>query len=181
MNKYLFDTSSLISFVRYYIPFDEDLILREFLLSGFNDNSFLLLNEVKMECKRVSSGLVFKEFQELGKIKSPKQKDFIIDAKWHNLIDNNFVIKGMKQKLNQEEYEQQKINFIKSADFALISYALSNKNITIITEETINSNDSKIFKKIPAICNFKNVDCISLSQFLKKQIKIQYNILGSLF
>ncbi|EAK3931390.1 hypothetical protein C1U56_08310 [Campylobacter jejuni] len=62
MNKYLFDTSSLISFVRYYIPFDEDLILRKFLLSGFNDNSFLLLNEVKMECKRVSSGLVFKEF-----------------------------------------------------------------------------------------------------------------------
>ncbi|AJC93681.1 DUF4411 family protein [Campylobacter volucris] len=178
MDKYLFDSSSLINLVRYYIPFDNNSKLKEFILDEFMKNNFLLLNEVRIECKRKSSGLVFKEIPELDKIEFIKQKDFIIDAKWHNLIDNNFVIKGMKQKLNQDEYEAQKKQFIKSADFALIYYVFYNKNITIITEETINSNDNKFFKKIPAICKFQNINCINLPQFLQEQIQIHYEILN---
>lgn len=183
MDKFLFDTSSLLNFVKYYLPFDEDSKLKEFLLQGFNENRFLLLSEVKIECERVSSGLIFNELAELKKIKPLKQAD-IVNSKWHNLIDNNFSIKGMKSKLNQNEYEQQKSNFIKSADFALIFYASNNqnkRNPTIITEETINSNDNKIFKKIPAICEMQSIKCISLPQFLKKQISVKYQVLGNLF
>ncbi|MDY5186054.1 hypothetical protein [Helicobacter trogontum] len=63
MNRFLFDTNSLLNFVKYYLPFDENSELRQFLLQGFVKDRFLLLNEVKTECKRISSSLVARNLQ----------------------------------------------------------------------------------------------------------------------
>lgn len=51
MNKILFDTSSLIAFVRYYLPFDKKGELQRFLSESFNKKEFLLLQEVESECR----------------------------------------------------------------------------------------------------------------------------------
>ena len=43
----------------------------------------------------------------------------------------------------------------------------SESDVYLVTEETTESNDNKLFKKIPAMCNELNIECITLPQLLK--------------
>ena len=38
--------------------------------------------------------------------------------------------------------------------------------ICVVTEESKTANDKKIFKKIPALCDFIGVRCITLADYL---------------
>lgn len=181
--KYLFDTSSLMIFVKYHLPFDRENTLQEFLLKGFKDKSFILLKEVENECKRTAGGLVFERFLKPKDIKSTSFNE-IIEPKLHNMIDNNFRAKlPEKKKLTQAEYEAQKEKFAKSADFKLIHYAMKHSNSIIITEESLASNDNKTFKKIPAICRENKIEYLNFVDFLEKylEISIKSKVRGSLF
>lgn len=123
MDKYLFDTSSLISLVQYYLPFDADRWLQNFLYKGFEKKEFILLRAVKDECENVRQGLVFKEFIK-DSIKTTLF-DEVVTEKLHREIDNNFIASLAKKKqLEEQEYNSQKQEFIKSADFQLIYYAI---------------------------------------------------------
>lgn len=175
MAKYLFDTCSLIVLVRYYIPFDSQGKLSDFIYKGFESKEFIMLEKVKNECKQVSKGLVFQILPQLQNIKSINFNEVITD-KVHRLIDNNFIVsKSQKDRLESEEYESHKNSFINSADFNLIYYAIKN-GYTIITEETATSNDNKLFKKTPLICEIQRIKCISISQLLQTRLEINFTI-----
>lgn len=173
MDKYLFDACSLISLVRYYLPFDSDNKLKDFICKGFEYKEFLMLKEVKNECDKVAGGLIFKELPQLKNIKSTNFNEIITD-KIHKLIDNNFIVSQSKiDGLESGEYESQKHDFINGADFKLIHCAMTNKDkYIIVTEETPTNNDNKLFKKIPTICKMQNIKCISLVELLKERVDI---------
>lgn len=175
MAKYLFDTCSLIALVRYYIPFDSQGKLGDFIHKGFETKEFIMLEQVKNECKQVSKGLVFQTLPQLKDIKSIKFNEVITD-KIHRLIDNNFIVsKSQKDRLESVEYESHKNRFINSADFNLIYCAMKN-HYTIITEETTTINDNKLFKKIPLLCQEQRIKCITLPDLFKERVDISFSI-----
>lgn len=175
MAKYLFDSCSLIALVRYYIPFDSSGELKDFILKGFKSKEFIILKQVKNECKQVGKGLVFQKLPQLKSIKSINFNEIITD-KIHRLIDNNFIVsKSQKDRLESVEYESQKSNFINSTDFNLIYCAMKN-HYTIITEETVIGNDNKLFKKIPLICQEQRIKCIALPNLFKERVDISFSI-----
>ena len=45
-------------------------------------------------------------------------------------------------------------------------------NPVVVTEETLNSNDGKIFRKIPNNCKVAGIDCCTLPQLLKEYYKL---------
>lgn len=176
MNKVIFDTSSLIAFVRYYLLFDTEKQLQVFLIEGFNQKEFLLLKEVENECKSVSRGLVFEQFLKSHNLTAMSFNEIITD-KLHREIDNNFIVSlAEKNRLDQKEYESHKQTFINSADFKIIHYALQNPQCIIITEESLAENDNKLFKKIPRICLEKNIKYLSLTSFIQSKLKLSLHI-----
>ncbi len=174
MAKYLFDTCSLIALVRYYIPFDLSGELKDFILKGFKSKEFIILKQVKNECKQVGKGLVF---QKLPQLKSIKHAPFDATptADIHNLIDEMFIVPLKRKQIADSNYESQKSNFINSADFNLIYCAMQNHYI-IITEESATNNDNKLFKKIPLICQEQKIKCITLPDLLKERVDISFSI-----
>lgn len=175
MAKYLFDTCSLIALARYYILFDSQGKLGDFIHKGFEIKEFIMLEQVKNECKQVSKGLVFQKLPQLKDIKSMKFNEVITD-KIHRLIDNNFIVsKSQKDRLESVEYESQKSNFINGTDFNLIYCAMKN-HYTIITEETTTINDNKLFKKISLLCEAQGIECMSISKLLQSRLDIDFVI-----
>ena len=59
MKSYVIDTSSLLSFIKYYQPFDTNNQLTKYLQDCFRDGTLILLEAVQNECKRVSGGIIF--------------------------------------------------------------------------------------------------------------------------
>ncbi|RDU59661.1 DUF4411 family protein [Helicobacter marmotae] len=176
MDKYLFDTNSLVYLVRYYLPFDASGQLRNFLLEGFERKDFILLTAVKDECKYVAQGLVFKEFLKDSPIRATPF-DEVITKKLHREIDNNFIVSFAKRgQLDEQEYSSQKQDFIKSADFKLIHYVILKGQCVIITEESLTSNDNKIFKKIPKIAQEKGIKCLNLAGFIQEKLEMSLKI-----
>lgn len=164
MAKYLFDTCSLIALVRYYIPFDSQGKLGDFIHKGFETKEFIMLEQVKNECKQVSKGLVFQTLPQLVNIKH---------THFESIPTAEIHIK--RKQISDSDYESQKSNFINSADFNLIYCAMKN-HYTIITEETVTSNDNKLFKKIPLLCQEQRIKCITLPDLFKERVDISFSI-----
>ena len=170
--KYVIDTSSLISFIRYYLPLDNKNQLFDFIKDLFENEYLILIEQVYLECKNLKSGIILEKLKYLKKIQSNKTKDYMITIKQHKLIDNNWIRKDKKTKLTNQEYQEQKNKFIQSADCHLILYTMNNQNIGILTEETLEPNDNKLFYKIPKICGMRQIKCISLPNYFKNKIEI---------
>ena len=70
--------------------------------------------------------------------------------------------------MKPREYRGRKRIYLRSADSQLVLTALSDKaQLTIVTDESKFQNDGKDFKKIPIICDFENIPCISLPDLLQ--------------
>jgi len=169
--KAVIDTSSLLSFVRYYLPFDQDNKLISFLEKQILEKKIIVLDKVEQECEYTSQGLVV---SALPFIKDKKYKtstsSLIASPKFHRLIDNNFINSSERKELNDAEYQVKRDGFLNSADCSMILYAFNNKEseeIIIITEETGYNNDGKAFKKIPENCKAINVTTMTLPHFFK--------------
>ena len=54
--KIVIDTSSLLSLVRYYLPFDNNDVLKEFILKKIQLKELIIIDYVYSECKNVSGG-----------------------------------------------------------------------------------------------------------------------------
>lgn len=178
--KAIIDTCSLISFVRYYLPFDQDNQLKNFLETQILEKKIIVLDKVAKECEYTSQGLVI---SALPFIKNKKYitstSSLIAPAKFHKLIDNNFLIGSEKKGLTDAEYQSKRDGFLNSADCAIILYAYNNKaseEIIIITEETGYNNDGKVFKKIPENCKFIDVKTQTLPEFFKSNDLINLSI-----
>ncbi|MEI6821053.1 MAG: DUF4411 family protein [Bacteroidota bacterium] len=184
--KIVIDTSSLLSLVRYYLPFDKNDVLHDFIKDKIYQGEIIIIDKVLEECKYNSKGLILeklsylsdKSFQKSAKI--PHKTDTLIapaPSKFLRQIDNQFVntIIRKQRKLTDVEYENQKNHFLEEADMKMIILCLNLnkdnnlfKDVILVTEETENSNDNKLFKKIPANCKELNITTMTLPELLEK-------------
>lgn len=183
MNFYIIDTCSWIALARYYSPFDSDRALYNLILTKIKSNEILLLSEVANQSRLVSKKIAANAFDFiLEKDNIIKTEDLVADAKFQNIVINQLSHRSRMKTLTEFETEAVYSNFYRDADCKIILKALSLKgdlfnNVTIITEETNNENDSKYIKKIPSICEYLKIDCISVTEFLESKSKeIQFSI-----
>jgi hypothetical protein len=179
------DTNSLLSLVRYYLPFDNNSILFDFIKTKIQNGEIIIIDKVLEECTYISQGIVVKRLDYLSdkiflkKYKIPYRTGTLIapsPAKFLRQIDNQFVntIVKKQRKLTDVEYENQKNHFLEDADMKLIILCLNLKrdsifaDVVLVTEETEVSNDNKLFKKIPAICKELNIETITLPELLER-------------
>ncbi len=183
--KVVIDTSSLLSLVRYYLPFDEQNVIFGFFKTKLEGGEFIIIDAVLEECKYVSNGDVVDKlsFLKTNKI-IYKTSDLVVPnpKQFYHYLDNNFVNSLVKKKLNEEEFEKQKEDFINSADLKQVILCLNlvqkREDVILVTEETANSNDNKLFQKIPLICKELNIETLTLPKLLdkNKEINIKYSL-----
>lgn len=183
--KVAIDTNSLLSLVRYYLPFDKKSVLFNFIKDKIEQGEIIIIDKVHEQCTYNSKGLVIKQLSYLSdKIflkssKVPYKTDTLIapsPAKFLRQIDNQFVntIVKRQKKLTEVEYENQKNHFLEDADMKLIILCLNlirdypDEEIILVTEETESNNDNKLFKKIPTICKELKVTTMTLPELLAK-------------
>lgn len=178
--KVIIDTSSLVSLVRYYLPFDKEGKLKAFIEERIEAKNLIVLEQVVEECKLQGKGQVVKALPFIDK---PKNKTAVTDVpvnkKLFNMIDNNFINGSIAGQLPAAEYQLARDKFMKTADFAMTLYADSIKDkedVVIVTEETGYSNDGKPFKKIPGICDTIGVKTLNLPTFLSESSIIDLTV-----
>lgn len=180
----LIDTSSLLSLVRYYLPFDKKGVLFELIKKKFETGEIILLDGVYEECKFVGQKAILKKLDYLEDKDFLKENKVIVKTddliplapvKFLNQLKNQFVANQFQfRKLTEAEFEAQKNRFMESADAKPIMYAqrLMKENpkeeFYLVTEETSSPNDLKLFNKIPAICDILGIRVITLPELLEK-------------
>lgn len=165
------DACSLVAFVRYYLPFDKDLKLFNFIRTKIESKEIIVIDKVYEECQNVAKGIVVKALPYL-KDYQHKTSDYLPDKRFFNLTDNNFINTAVKNKLPSEQFEIVKRAFLEGTDAKLLLFCLNNTDLIqtprIVTEETETSNDNKGFKKIPALSKILNIGTITLPQLLQE-------------
>ena len=203
--KVIIDTCSLLSLVRYYLPFDKQNNLLNFIRSKIEASELIIIDAVYKECQIIAKGIILdtlfylkdKNFKKDNEV--PVNTENIIapsPAKFLRQVDNQFVIGIMKNRLSEAEYENRKEEFMRSADMRMILYYLNlkqqaesqpwqsslfeedtnRKDIIIVTEETQANNDGKLFHKIPKICEILNIPIMTLPELLT-----EYDVIDALF
>lgn len=180
--RYVIDTSSLLALVRYYLPFDHEGILRRYLIDELSSGNIMLTKAILGECKIVSGGGIIKNLPELSDpdflraAKLPVDVDAGISVppkKLTHWLNNGFVHQALKNKMNAEDFEIEKEKFTQSADLSLIILAdalrSDGQDVSIISEETRNENDRKLYKKVPTLCAITGLSCMNLAEFLSHQ------------
>jgi hypothetical protein len=175
--KIVLDTCSILALGRYYLPFDNKLILFNFLKEKTLDGTLVIIDKVLTECQyqarkiETLSFLYDKEF--LKKLHLPYKTDRLIapaPKKFNNQVRYQFVADGMRKTVNDDEFEVQKNEYMEDADIKQIIYCLilkeQQKKVILVTEETDSNNDGKLFKKIPSICRMLDVETMPLPKLL---------------
>lgn len=182
--RVVIDTNSLLSLVRYYLPFDKNLILFNFMKEKITIGEILIIDKILTECTYNSKGLVIEKLAYLQdkeykkSVKLPYKTDSLIvpsTKNFFNLLNNVFVNHVIKKqrKITDTEFENLKNQFLEDADMKLVILCLNlikdnpNEEIFLITEETENSNDNKLFKKIPVICKELGIKTKTLPELLE--------------
>ena len=185
------DTSSLLSLVRYYLPFDSNGILKEYIKSKIESGEWIIIDKVYNECKYIAKGIVLETFNYLSEksfqtnFKAPYNTSGIFapaPQKFIRQFDNQFVNMPIlkARKLSEIELENQKESYLESADMKQVILCLNlqktNRTTVLVTEETEASNDNKLFKKIPAICNLLEIKTTNLPSLLKDSADLELYI-----
>lgn len=171
--RFIIDTSTWVSLVKYYKPFDNSSVIYDFFKQKIKDGEFILLSEVSLECSFVSKKIVIKELDFITNTKFiTKTTELLPSKKFYNLLENQFCNQIQKRLLKETEVENLTNIFLKEADAKIILKAIEisktlDNEITVVTEETTSNNDNKLFKKIPAICKELNIDCIGLPKLIE--------------
>lgn len=181
--KVVIDSNSLLSLVRYYLPFDKKAVLFQFIKSKIANGDIIIIDKVLKECTYNSKGLVLEKLPYLTdktflkSAKVPYKTDSLLapsPAKFLRQLDNQFVnsIVKRQKKLTETEFENQKNAFLNDADVKQIILCLNliknGEQVVLVTEETESSNDNKLFKKIPAICKELEIETMTLPELIAK-------------
>lgn len=167
----IIDASSLLAIARYYLPIKDEVKLLRFIEAKFRSGELVLLNTVHLEVSRVQKGIAlalmnFLNDRELrfndSDLMPPSPRAF------SNQLDNNLCVTLLKRKLDAEGYALQKERYMSTGDAKMGIYALNNINLNpvIITEETKLNNDGKLFKKLPAVCDFLKIRHMTIAEWL---------------
>lgn len=168
--------------VRYYLPFDKNKILYNFIKEKIQSGEIILIDKVYMQCGFIAKGIILseldflnnKEYKKLAKI--PHNTELIIPPntrKFFHLLNSVFVNSVVKKtkKITEVEFETLKNSHLNDADMKLVLLSLNliaqGENVFLVTEETSENNDNKLFVKIPAMCRELNINCINLPELIK--------------
>lgn len=190
--KVVIDTNSLLSLVRYYLPFDKKVILFNFFKTKIEKGEIIIIDKVFQECTYNSKGIVLttldylndKTFLKSSKV--PYKTDSLLapsPAKFLRQVENQFVntVVRRQKKLSDTEFENQKNSFLNNADMKQIILCLNlikdGERVVLVTEETESSNDNKLFKKIPAICKELQIETMTLPELIAKYDGIDIDFL----
>jgi hypothetical protein len=175
--KVVIDTSSLMALVRYYLPFDKNDSLKNFIKSKVESKEIILIDKVSMESKRNAQGFITKSLEFIEDKKNQTKTDSLLPKQsFLKDLENRFCYMSRKNTLNESEYENRKKEFLESADAKLILFCLSGINtemlnfdsVVLVTEETRTDNDSKLFKKLPEICELLGIEHCNLPTLFEK-------------
>jgi len=181
--KVVIDTNSLLSLVRYYLPFDKKRVLFKFFKNKIEKGEILIVDKVFQECYYNSKGIVLKTLDYLNdktflkSAKVPYKTNSLLapsPAKFLRQLENQFVnsVVRRQRKLTETEFENQKNSFLNDADMKQIILCLNlikdGEKVVLVTEETESSNDNKLFKKIPAICRELEIETMTLPELIEK-------------
>lgn len=175
--KVVIDTSSLMALVRYYLPFDKDDSLKNFIKSKIESKEIIVLDKVTLESKRIAKGIISENLEFIEDKKNQLKTDLLLPSQsFLRDLENRLCYRAQRNKINETEFENRKKEFLESADAKLILYCLSNTNIDklnfdsiiLVTEETRTDNDDKLFKKLPEICELLNIEHCNLPTLLDK-------------
>lgn len=171
------DTCSLVSLAKNYLPLDKNGSLMNFIHEKFETKEWIMLDAIQRESQYTSQGIVMKAMSFL------KDSAYVIKTnemfphstrKLDNMLDRNFSIPVLKRELSDEEYIVQKDIFLKSGDGKILVYCLKMKSdanlfseLCVLTEESRVSNDGKLFKKLPLICEHLGIKVIALPDYLE--------------
>ncbi|MCO6026557.1 DUF4411 family protein [Prevotella cerevisiae] len=178
----LIDTCSLRRLVEYYLPFDKDKTLVNFLAHQYQKKELLVIDAVYEECKYQKKGEIPMHLPFLSSETSISTLKIPIDKKANDIIDNQFCVQSAYRKLSADEssrnqkYAVLKEKFMNTADFRLMLFAkqknslphLFNQNIKVVTDETRNINDGKIFKKLPVCCELVDITSENIVAYLQE-------------
>lgn len=167
----IIDTSSLVAIARYYLSIKDEIVLLQFLENKFHIGELVLLETIYSEASKTQKGLATSRMNFLNDSNIRiKDSDLVPAApkKFSNMMDSNFCVPLKKKRLTEEAYLVQKEAYLQSGDGKIIVYALNNINKApiVITEETLQSNDGKLFRKIPFICDFLKIPHMSVAEWL---------------
>ena len=178
--KVIIDTNSLLSLVRYYLPFDKENLLFNFIKEKIEIGEIIIIDKVYEQCTYNAKGLILKQLafltdkSFLKKSKTPYKTDSLIapsPAKFIRMVENQFVVGVQRKKINDVEFEVKKNQHLEDADIKLIVLCLNliknGENVYLVTEETTGSNDNKLFVKIPLMCRELSIKCITLPKLIK--------------
>jgi len=181
--KVVIDTNSLLSLVRYYLPFDKKGVLFQFFKNKIETGEIIIVDRVLQQCTYNSKGIVLKTLDYLNDkaflkaAKVPYKTDSLLapsPAKFLRQVENQFVNNVIRNQRNitDTEFENQKNAFLDDADMKQIILCLNllkgGEQVVLVTEETESSNDNKLFKKIPAICKELIIETLTLPELLAK-------------
>jgi len=181
--KVVIDTNSLLSLVRYYLPFDKKGVLFQFFKNKIETGEIIIVDRVLQQCTYNSKGIVLKTLDYLNDkaflkaAKVPYKTDSLLapsPAKFLRQVENQFVNNVVRNQRNitDTEFENQKTAFLDDADMKQIILCLNllkgGEPVVLVTEETESSNDNKLFKKIPAICKELSIETLTLPELLAK-------------
>lgn len=190
--RVVIDTNSLLSLVRYYLPFDKKGVLFEFFKRKIEKGDIIIIDRVLKECEYVSKGIVLstlgflKDKTFLKAAQMPYKTDDLLapaPMKFLRQVETQFVNPDVKRmrKLTDAEFESQKNAFLDSADMKQIILCLNllrkGEAASLVTEETESGNDNKLFKKIPAICKDLGIGTLTLPALIAKYEDIDIEFL----
>lgn len=177
--KVIIDSNSLLSLVRYYLPFDKNSVLFDFIRVRIEQGEIIIIDKVHTQCEYLAKGIIL---EKLGYLKDkvflktaklPYKTENLLapsPAKFLRQVDNQFVNRLMKNRLTGIEYDTQKAHYLEDADMKQIILCLNlirdGEEVILVTEETEANNDNKLFKKIPAICKELNIKTMTLPELL---------------
>lgn len=177
----------MLVLVRYYLAFDKEKILLNFIRNKIISGEIIIVDKVFLESKYIAKSIILKQIDFLSdkdflkkyKVPYDTSRLFIPQTReFTHQLNEIFVQQVIKRKLTDNEFESQKNNFIESADMTQILLALELKTelgkTIIVTEETQQANDNKLYKKIPSICKSLDIDCWTLPEYLQNSKEISF-------
>lgn len=187
--KVVIDTNSLLSLVRYYLPFDKDRVLFDFFQTKIEEGEIIIIDKVYEQCRYNARGLILSKLSFLSdkaflkRAKAPFTTEILLapsPAKFIRMMDNQFVVPVQRRKLTEVEFENQKNTHLNDADIKQIILCLhlmlNGEEVILVTEETSESNDNKLFKKIPAMCKELKIRTMTLPELIAQYNDIEFSV-----
>lgn len=186
------DSCSLLSLARYYLPFDVDGVLFNYIRRKIETGEVIVIDKVLEECIYNAKGIVISTLSYLSDptfLKSAKvllNTDSLLPkspVRFFRQVETQFVNSSMRNKLAVSEYEVEKNRFFEGADLRQIilceNMQNEGKEVVLVTEESAINNDNKLFKKIPSICKELSIKTQTLPDFLmtSEEIGIDFSLI----